>query len=118
MAASMKDMVKQMKAGKLPATAHLRNPKLVEMAHRIFREARIKDVLFVLNKIEDQETESYLRKKLEDEGIKPIGVIHRDPSISLSWLQGAPLDVTKTRKDVHKIVEELEAAEETYVADS
>lgn len=118
MAANMKDMVEQVEAGKLPATAHLRNPELVEMAQRIFREARIKGVVFVLNKIEDQETESYLRKKLEDEGIKPIGVIHRDPSISLSWLKGTALDVTKTRKDVEKIVEELEAAEEMYVADS
>jgi CO dehydrogenase nickel-insertion accessory protein CooC1 len=116
MAANMKDMVNQMKAGKMPATAHLGSPKLVEMARRIFREARIKDVWFVLNKIEDQETESYLRKKLEDEGIEPIGVIHRDPSISISWLRGTPLDVTKTSKDVGKIVEELETAEETYAA--
>jgi CO dehydrogenase nickel-insertion accessory protein CooC1 len=118
MAANMKDMVNQMKAGKMPATAHLRNSRLVEMAHRIFREARIKGVVFVLNKIEDQETESYLRRKLKDEGIKPIGVIHRDPSISLSWLQGSPLDATKTKKDVEKILGELEAVEETYAADS
>jgi CO dehydrogenase nickel-insertion accessory protein CooC1 len=117
MAANMKDMVNQIKAGKLPATAHLKSPKLVEMAQRIFREARIKGVLFILNKIEDQKTESYLRNKLEDEGIKPIGVIHRDPSISLSWLQGAPLDVSKTRRDVEKIVEGLDAAQEAYSMD-
>jgi CO dehydrogenase nickel-insertion accessory protein CooC1 len=118
MAANMKEMVKQIKAGKLPATAHLRSPKLVEMAQRIFREARIKDVLFVLNKIEDQKTESYLREKLKEEGIEPIGVVHRDPSISLSWLQGTPLDFSKNKEDVQKIVEGLEAAEETYAADS
>jgi CO dehydrogenase maturation factor len=118
MAANMKEMVKQMKAGKMPATAHLKSPKLVEMARRIFREARIKDVLFVLNKIEDQETESYLREKLEEEGIEPIGVVHRDPSVSLSWLQGTPLDVTKSRNEVGKIVAELEAAAETYAVDS
>jgi CO dehydrogenase maturation factor len=117
MAANIKDMVNQMKAGKLPATAHLKSPKLVEMAQRIFREARINDVLFVLNKIEDQETERYLREKLEEEGIEPIGVVHRDPSVSLSWLQGTPLDATKTREDIHKIVEELEAAQETYTTD-
>jgi CO dehydrogenase nickel-insertion accessory protein CooC1 len=117
MAANMKDMVKQMKAGRMPATAHLKNSRLIEMARRIFSEAMIKDVLFVLNKIEDQETESYLRRKLDEEGIKPIGVIHRDPSISLSWLQGAPLDVTKTSKDVQEIVEELETAKETYATD-
>jgi CO dehydrogenase nickel-insertion accessory protein CooC1 len=118
MAANMKDMVNQMKAGKLPATAHLRSSELVDLAQRIFREARIKDVSFVLNKVEDQETENYLRGKLEEEGIKPIGVIHRDPSISLSWLKGAPLDATKTSKDVERIVEELEVADKTYSADS
>ena len=42
-----------------------------------------------------------------------IGVIHRDPSISLSWLKGAPVDATKTKEDVERIVEELEAAERT-----
>jgi CO dehydrogenase nickel-insertion accessory protein CooC1 len=115
MAADMKDMVTQIKAGKLPATAHLRSPELVEMARGIFREARIKGAFFVLNKIEDQETESYLRRKLDEEGIKPIGVIHRDPSISLSWLQGTPLDVSKTKHDVERIVEELEGAQESYL---
>jgi CO dehydrogenase maturation factor len=117
MAANMRDMVKQMKAGKMPATAHLRNPELVAMARRIFGEAMIKDVLFVLNKIEDQEMEIYLRRKLDEEGIEPIGVIHRDPSISLSWLKGTPLDVTKTSQDIREIVEELEAAKETCASD-
>jgi CO dehydrogenase nickel-insertion accessory protein CooC1 len=113
LAANMKDMVAQMKAGRLPATAHLENPELIEMANRIFREARIKGVVFVLSKIADQETESYLREKLREKGIEPIGVIHRDPSISLSWLKGAPIDATKTKEDAERIVEELEAAEET-----
>jgi CO dehydrogenase nickel-insertion accessory protein CooC1 len=110
MAANMKDTVNQMKAGKLPATAHLRSPKLVHLTQRIFQEAGIRGVLFVLNKIEDKESESYLREKLEEEGIQPIGVIHRDPSISLSWLRGTPLDATVTRSDLKRIVEELEAA--------
>ncbi len=114
MAANMREMVAQMKAGKLPATAHLRRPERIEIAHRIFREARIKGVLFVLNKVEDQETERYLREKLEEEGIKPIGVIHTDPSISMSWLKAMPLDVTRTRKDVEGIVANLVAAEQLY----
>lgn len=41
LAANMKDKVAQMKAGRLPATAHLENPELIEMANRIFREAMI-----------------------------------------------------------------------------
>jgi CO dehydrogenase nickel-insertion accessory protein CooC1 len=114
MAANMRDMFHQIKAGFLPATAHLGNPDLIEMANRTFREARIKGIFFILNKVEDQTTESYLRERLGEKGITPIGVIHRDPAISLSWLKGMPLDVTKTEMDVQRIVEELENAEEAF----
>jgi CO dehydrogenase maturation factor len=117
MAADMRDMVQEVKAGKLPATAHLKDPKLVKMAQRIFRETRIKDVFFVLNKIEDEETERYLRGKLEDKGIKPIGVIHRDRSISLSWLREAPLDISRISEDVAEIVEGLEGVKAAYAAE-
>lgn len=110
MAADMKDMVGQIKAGRPPATAHLESPRLVEMAKRVFREAQIQGVLFVLNKVEDSETQGYLREKLAEKGIEPIGIIQRDPSISLSWLKGAPLDATSTKEDVEGIVGKLEAA--------
>jgi CO dehydrogenase nickel-insertion accessory protein CooC1 len=112
MAANMRDMFDQVKAGFLPATAHLGSPDLIEMANKTFREARIKGILFVLNKVEDQATESYLREQLGEKGIRPIGVIHRDRGISLSWLKGMPLDVTKTARDVEEIIEKLEAVAE------
>jgi CO dehydrogenase nickel-insertion accessory protein CooC1 len=90
----------------------LGSPDLIEMANKTFREARIKGILFVLNKVEDQATESYLREQLGEKGIRPIGVIHRDRGISLSWLKGMPLDVTKTARDVEEIIEKLEAVAE------
>jgi CO dehydrogenase nickel-insertion accessory protein CooC1 len=113
MAANMKDMFHKTKAGFLPATAHLGSPHLVEMANKAFREACIKGVLFVLNKVEDTATRSYLREKLREKGIRPIGVVHRDPLISRAWLRGMPLDPAKTEKDLATIVEELESAEQT-----
>jgi CO dehydrogenase nickel-insertion accessory protein CooC1 len=116
MAANMKDLVDQIKAGILPATAHLESPELVAMANRIFKEATIKGVSFVLSKIEDQAVEAYLREKLAVKGIRPIGTIRRSPSVSLSWLKGLPLDVTETKEDLQKIVGELEAAEKAYSA--
>jgi CO dehydrogenase maturation factor len=118
MAANMKDMVDQIKAGMLPATAHLDSPALVAVANRIFKEATIKGVSFVLSKIEDETVEAYLREKLAEKGIRPIGTIHRTPSISLCWLKGLPLDVTETREDLEQIVGELEAAEKAYTVDS
>lgn len=88
MAVNMRDTVNQLKAGGKPATAHLEAPELIKWAYKLYREARIQDVLFVLNKVRDEETELYLRHKLAAHGIEPIGVIHDDPAVSLAWLRG------------------------------
>ena len=111
MAVNMKDLVDQIKAGVLPATSHLDSPALVAVANRIFQEATIKGVSFVLSRIEDETMEAYLREKLAEKGIRPIGTIHHNHSISLCWLKGLPLDVTEIREDLEGIVAELEAAE-------
>jgi CO dehydrogenase maturation factor len=116
MASDMKDMVDQIQAGALPATGHLEDPKLVEAADRVFREANIKGMLFVLNKVRDEETESYLRRRLEERGIEPIGTIHRDPSIAMAWLRGTSLEGSEPKKDAEGIAEELEAAQEARSA--
>ena len=118
MAANMKELVDQIKAGILPATAHLESPALVAVANRIFREATIKGVSFVLSRIEDETMEAYLREKLAEKGIRPIGTVRRSPSISLSWLKGLPLDVAGTREQLEGIAGELEAAEKASSADS
>jgi CO dehydrogenase nickel-insertion accessory protein CooC1 len=110
MAVDMRDTVDEIKNGRLPATQHIEDPLLVEMANRIFTQASIKGVLFVLNKIRDQETESYLENKLAERGIYPNGIIHEYPSISISWLKGEPLDIPQARDDLLRIIEELEAA--------
>lgn len=112
MAIDMKDMVGQIQAGALPATRHLADPELVELAEKAFREANIKGVLFVLNKVRDEETESYLRRRLEEKQIEAVGTIHADASIATAWLQGTPLEGSVTKRDVESIAEELEAAEE------
>lgn len=111
MAIHMKKMVDQIKAGSPPATSHLENPEMVELAQRIFREAKVKDVLVILNRIRDEEMESYLRAKLQQGGIKPIGAIREDPAIIITWLRGTPLEGTETRKDIEDIVDAIEAAE-------
>lgn len=111
LAADMKHMVDQIQAGIPPATDHLQDPELVETARRVFREARIKGVLCVLNRVRDDEMEAHMRKRLREKGIAPIGLIHEDASIATAWLAGTPLDTTITKKEVETIVKELEAAE-------
>jgi CO dehydrogenase nickel-insertion accessory protein CooC1 len=116
MAADMKYMVDQIRAGVLPATDHLQDPELVETAKRVFREANIKDVLYVLNRVRDKEMESYMRRRLEEKGVEPIGVIHEDTSIAMAWLEGTLLDETAVRQDTESIIRGLEAAEEVSSA--
>lgn len=110
LAVHLKRMVDRIKAGELPATKHLKSPELVELANRTFREAKIKDALFVLSKIPNRRTEKYLRKRLAERGLKPSGIIHEDPTIAVSWLRGTPLEVRKRKEEVERIIAELEAA--------
>ena len=114
LAANMKHMVEQVKADVLPATAHLENPELIAWANKIFIDAYIQDVWFVLNRIQGVEEEEYLRQKLRERGIEPVGVIYQAPSISLSWLKGRPIDSEEALAETRKILERLE--NETQVA--
>jgi CO dehydrogenase nickel-insertion accessory protein CooC1 len=111
MAVNLNEMVKQMKAGQPPATKHL-DVALAELAKRIFREARVKGVVAVLNRITDEEMGNYIKEELKKSGLEPpIGTIHEKRSISASWLRGTALQAEESAKDVEHIVDALEAAE-------
>jgi CO dehydrogenase nickel-insertion accessory protein CooC1 len=111
MACDMQNMVTRMKALELPATMHLESTELVAIANRLFTQAKIKGVLFVLNKIHDPEMEIYLRKELLLRDIEPLGTVFEDSSVSIAWLKGYPLDMMRTKREVQKIAMALEAAE-------
>jgi CO dehydrogenase nickel-insertion accessory protein CooC1 len=114
----MLGMVNRMKAAELPATMHLGDPQLVLLANRIFLEAKIKGVVCVLNNIQNSEIENYLRCELSARGIEPIGAIHKDPAIPISWLKGVPLDNKEAEAEAFRIVQELEAAEAHFSDES
>jgi CO dehydrogenase maturation factor len=107
-AVHLKEMIERIKAGELPATRHLESLKLVEMANRVFREALIKDVLVILNRLPAKETEEYVKSYFEMRKIEPIGTLHEYPSIAMSWLKGTPLDWHDAKQEVDGIVERLE----------
>jgi CO dehydrogenase nickel-insertion accessory protein CooC1 len=107
MAVNMRDMVQQIQADILPATEHLENPELVALANRIFTDAKIKDVFFVLNKIQNAEIEDYLREQLLEKGITPLGVIHEDPAVSVAWLKGKPLKAEVVMGDVQLVLDKM-----------
>lgn len=112
LAADMKHMVEQIKADVLPATAHLENPELIAWANKIFIEASIEDVWFVLNRVQSSDEEEYLRQKLREKGIEPVGVIRQTPSISLSWLKGIPIAADETLIAAQNILDRLEGAKQ------
>jgi CO dehydrogenase nickel-insertion accessory protein CooC1 len=114
MAANLKDMVRQIKDGVLPATDHLESSELVEWANKLFGQARIKDVLIVLNNIQDEETEEYLRRRMAGKGIEPVGVIHAQTAIATSWLKGLPVEAPNTQEELSRIVDAIEAAVDVY----
>lgn len=118
MAINMRDMVDQLKAGGLPATAHLAFPELVELAHQLYRDARVQGVLFILNKVRDELTEQLLRDRLSKEGIEPLGVIHDTPALSMAWLMGEPLIQTPAQDEADRIVKAIETAERGYAPES
>ena len=114
MAINMKKLVAQIKAGDLPATSHLSDPDLIKMANRLYAETQIRGIVFVLNKIADEETEIYLREKLAKEGIEPLGVIREDRSISASWLRGKSLDFSNETESAQDIIMGLEKVDGMY----
>jgi CO dehydrogenase nickel-insertion accessory protein CooC1 len=116
MAIHMKEMVEQIQAGIPPATKHLEDPELAEMARKIFREAKIKDAMVILNRIRNEEMEAYLRKKLSAGGIEPIGSISEDPALTTIWLEGSPLEAAELCKQADRIVAILEKNVESQPA--
>jgi CO dehydrogenase nickel-insertion accessory protein CooC1 len=110
MAIHMKKMVEQIRAGMPPATNHLEDPALAESARKIFRDAKIRDAMVILNQVRDAKMEAYLRKKLSAGGIEPIGSISEDTSLTTIWLEGNPLDAAELCKQAEHIVSVLEEA--------
>ncbi|MEJ2013619.1 MAG: P-loop NTPase [Anaerolineales bacterium] len=110
MALHMKNMVEQLQAGAPPATEHLEREELRELARTLFREAKIRDVLVVLNRVRDEEMESYLRGELHKGGLTPVAVIHEDPGLTLAWLKGAELDGPALQEAAEVVVTAIEDA--------
>ncbi|MFN2119927.1 MAG: P-loop NTPase [Anaerolineales bacterium] len=108
LAIDMKHMIEQIQADVLPATSHLAQPELVAWANRLFVEAPIHDLWFVMNRIRDEEEEEYLRRRLGEAGIEPMGVIHENAAISRSWLKGLPIRSEEARRETRSIVERWE----------
>jgi CO dehydrogenase maturation factor len=107
-AVDLKATIEGIRRGELPATAHLRSSSLIKLANQIYQNARIRDMLVVLNRIRNQKTADLVTRRLQQSGITPIGVIHEDPKISMAWLEGSKIENSNTQmmSDVTRALED------------
>ena len=108
MAVHLTKLVEQIQMGGKPATAHLEDPELVEIAHRIYRETSVQHVLPVLNRVANRDIERQLRAALDRHRIAPIGAIRHDPAVALAWLQGTVIDSPAAMSDAMHVLDALE----------
>lgn len=113
MARDLHRLVTQMHAGVPPAVRHLERTDLQSLAISLFREAPVRGVLAVLNRVPDRATETYLRAALEPDGPTVIGVLAEDPSVREHWLRAEPVVSAALGDAVVRMAETLEACSGT-----
>jgi CO dehydrogenase nickel-insertion accessory protein CooC1 len=101
--------VRQIQSGVPPATRHLGGGGLVELAERQFREARIRGVLGVLNRVSDPTTLDYLKSALAHEGPPILAVFDEEPAIRDQWLRSQPVKTDRHDDVAGALVGRLEA---------
>jgi len=111
MAGHMDDVVRRIRAGAGPATHHLEDPRLVEIAEGLYRDARVRGTLCVLNDVPDAESEDFLRAALARRAVTPVATIREDRAIAGAWMRGDPVEDDGRVDEAFAIVEALEAAE-------
>jgi len=111
MAGHIQALVREVQAGGLPATQHLEDPALVEAANRLYRQAAIKGVYVVMNRVQDAQMERYLRERLHERHVEAHAVVPADPAIARAWLAGETLKLGRAKYSVEKIIGDLEHAE-------
>jgi len=109
MAIHLDRMVEEIRAGRPPATGHLERPDIVELAVRLFREARVRGVRSVLNRVPDADTEAYVRGRLEKEGVQVVGLFGEDQVIQRQWLRGERLRSDRLSEAATSLALNLEA---------
>lgn len=110
MAVHLNQMVRKIGEGVPPATAHLEDPTLSEIAVRLFKESRIQGIAAVLNRVPDADTEAYLRGKLGALGGPPVlGSVPEDRSLQARWLRGEEVTAPALTERIRTLVLAFEA---------
>ena len=104
-------MVEQVQEGLPPATRHLEDPGMRDLAIRLYRQARIRGTFAVLNRVLDADMERDLRQALDVRKVPVVGVLGEDPVIQRQWLRGEPLESHRLAEASLALARRLEAAQ-------
>lgn len=107
MAVHMSELICQIREGAKPATAHLDHPALVDVAQRLYRQARIQGALVILNRVYHEEAE-FLHTLLAAQGISPVATIPADRSLALGWLRGERIETERAATGADNLIAALE----------
>ncbi|MFW6368639.1 MAG: P-loop NTPase [Spirochaetota bacterium] len=110
MAIDLDRTIKQIKSGSLPATSHLESPEMVRQAISVYKNARIRGLSAILNRVPDRDTERHLRKQLESSGLQIIGVFGSDPEIAQAWLTGSKVATADGYESARAVINPLSKA--------
>jgi CO dehydrogenase maturation factor len=104
----------QLQAGASPAVAHFTDATLADLAKQLFREARVKGLLAILNRVADGQMEAYLRKRLAERDIAPAAVILEQKQIAMAWLRGERIPSNVGADETETVVRAIEAGERAH----
>jgi CO dehydrogenase maturation factor len=110
MARHLAATVTAIRLGVPPATSHLERPELAALAVRIFREARVRSVMTVLNRVPTVAAEVRLRAALDGSGAPPVAVFGEEPAVAQQWLLGERLRSGRLEEAARQLVREIGAA--------
>jgi CO dehydrogenase nickel-insertion accessory protein CooC1 len=108
MAIHLAQMAAEIRAGVPPATRHLEDARLVDLAVRLFREASVLGTLCVLNRLRDAATGRYLRRALQEHNVPVLGAFQEVPEIQDQWLRGARLGSDVLLEEATTVARRLE----------
>jgi CO dehydrogenase nickel-insertion accessory protein CooC1 len=112
MAIDLSQMAAQIRAGVPPATRHLQDTRLVELAVRVYRESRVQGTVCVLNRVRDTATEQRLRRVLKEHDLPVLGVLPETAAIQDQWLTGGRLRSDRLLAGAADVARRLEAQRE------
>jgi CO dehydrogenase nickel-insertion accessory protein CooC1 len=107
LAIDMRDLIDRIHRGDLPATAHLADPQLVELANAAYRDAAIRGLAVVLNKVPDAATERAVRAELARAGIEPVASLPVSAAVQRGWLRGEALEIADLMPAGARILDRL-----------